>query len=126
MSRLAIHAAPHSGDQNHYETGDVIVVMPDDHRWSDFELANPDWRFVDFPGEPVAKFLHLVVDARHDPVPGSPLMRRRTHHLHACIYQDAQPHDVETMCGAHIPKHPLDKLDGNVIVKTVLLPLDEF
>jgi hypothetical protein len=30
--------------------GDVIVVCPDGHRWSDMEMTHKEWRIIAFPG----------------------------------------------------------------------------
>jgi len=42
-----------------YQRGDIIVIMPDGHPWSKTERETPEWRILQVPGDPES-FASLV------------------------------------------------------------------
>lgn len=48
--------------------GDFVTVMEDDHRWSEYELALPCFKFIDIPGARVSDLSAFLVQEPGDPV----------------------------------------------------------
>lgn len=40
--------------------GDVVVIVPDGHEWSEAERSNPHWRILKFPGVPESDLASLT------------------------------------------------------------------
>ena len=66
MAELLIRTQdkPSSGnvytDRHRLGRGDVVVVMPDGHKWSDVEKAAPFWRILRLPGVGPNKLTQLL------------------------------------------------------------------
>lgn len=66
MARLCIRIAPNnhptdpSLDVMRTQTGDVVCVVEDGHKWSDPELNCGQYKFIDMPGVPPEKLLYLM------------------------------------------------------------------
>ena len=62
-----------------YKRGDVIVICPDGHPWSEAERTNPDWTILKVPGA-VDRHAGLLKGEPGDPRLDR-MLRRRAHSI---------------------------------------------
>lgn len=66
MAQMIIIVAERSSLAGAYRSGDVVVVVDDDHEFSPIEREMPIWRIVSIPGLPAAALEPFVLRGYRD------------------------------------------------------------